>query len=180
MSVQNPASVQTAKPAEDISGDEASISSARLAQANINPETGLATDYLNHFNEAIMLLEMVSSCPECLEDFLAWQPMSYSEHFSASRFKDRQIAITAYNSADPAARHSLDSIADTMTAVLEATRGAMRSGLPPSGMQMLASRAVAWLKPLIARAGAAINGETGIDAAHPSVPQAVVDGLLKH
>jgi hypothetical protein len=29
---------------------------ARLRAANINPRTGLATDYLNHFNEAIMLL----------------------------------------------------------------------------------------------------------------------------
>ena len=42
----------------------------RLADANINPATGLATDYLNHFNEAIMLLEMLSSCPECRDDFL--------------------------------------------------------------------------------------------------------------
>jgi hypothetical protein len=28
---------------------------AVLKAANINPKTGLATDYLNHFNEAIML-----------------------------------------------------------------------------------------------------------------------------
>ena len=61
----------------------------RLADANINPATGLATDYLNHFNEAIMLLEMLSSCPECRDDFLGWRPMSYREHFAASRFKGR-------------------------------------------------------------------------------------------
>ena len=30
---------------------------AKLRAANINPRTGLATDYLNHFNEAIMLLQ---------------------------------------------------------------------------------------------------------------------------
>ena len=49
----------------------------RLTDANINPATGLATDYLNHFNEAIMLLEMLSSCPECRADFLGWRPTSY-------------------------------------------------------------------------------------------------------
>ncbi len=49
----------------------------RLRAANINPRTGLATDYLNHFNEAIMLLEMVPDIPECAEDFLGWQPLSY-------------------------------------------------------------------------------------------------------
>ncbi|MDP3655070.1 MAG: hypothetical protein Q8R67_25705, partial [Rhodoferax sp.] len=40
------------------SGDDAARA-ALLRAANINPRTGLATDYLNHFNEAIMLLEMV-------------------------------------------------------------------------------------------------------------------------
>ena len=42
---------------------------ALLSAANINPRTGLATDYLNHFNEAVMLLEMVPDMPECAEDF---------------------------------------------------------------------------------------------------------------
>src|SRR5262249_13363385 len=45
---------------------------AELRAANINPRTGLATDYLNHFNEAVMLLEMVPDMPECAEDFLHW------------------------------------------------------------------------------------------------------------
>src|SRR5450830_1066934 len=77
---------------------------ARLRAANINPRTGLATDYLNHFNEAIMLLEMLSSCPDCRDDFLGWRPMSYREHFEASRFKGRVLAIAAYDAADPSLR----------------------------------------------------------------------------
>src|SRR5262245_28249336 len=47
-----------------------------LRDANINPRTGLATDYLNHFNEAIMLLEMIPDMPECADDFLEWRPLS--------------------------------------------------------------------------------------------------------
>ena len=66
--------------ADDAPEDRANAA-VRLADANINPLTGLATDYLNHFNEAIMLLEMLSSCPECRDDFLVWRPMSYREHF---------------------------------------------------------------------------------------------------
>ena len=57
----------------------------QLRAANINPRSGLATDYLNHFNEAIMLLEMVPDMPECAEDFLTWTPLSYAEHFWADR-----------------------------------------------------------------------------------------------
>ena len=149
----------------------------RLADANINPLTGLATDYLNHFNEAIMLLEMVSSCPECRDDFLGWRPMSYREHFAASHFKGRDVALAAYDAADPALRGSLDTLADTMTAVLEATRGAMGSDMPPDAAGILAERAAASLRPLVARAGAVINGEEG--AGHTGVPQAAVDRLMK-
>lgn len=152
---------------------------SRLARANINPATGLATDYLNHFNEAIMLLEMLTSCPECIDDFLAWKPMSYREHFAASRFKDRQMAIEAYETADPAVRHRLETLTDTMTSVLAATRSAMQADLPPKATAQLAQKSAEWLKPLVARAGAVINGETGAAAAVAKAPQAAVDLLMK-
>jgi hypothetical protein len=151
----------------------------KLSDANINPATGLATDYLNHFNEAIMLLEMLSSCPDCVADFLDWKPMSYREHFIASRFKDRHMAVAAYDAADPAVRDCLDMLAGTMTAVLEATRAAMRSGLPEATAQQLAQRTVASLKPLVARAGAVINGDAEAETGQFAAPQAVVDRLMK-
>src|SRR6187399_1049655 len=94
------------------------INAARAAQlkaANINPRTGLATDYLNHFNEAIMLLEMVPDMPECAEDFLGWHPLSYAEHFTASNFKARDLAISAYESANPKIRAEFDNITGAMT-----------------------------------------------------------------
>ena len=68
----------------------APIDEARAAQlraANINPRTGLATDYLNHFNEAVMLLEMIPDMPECAEDFLGWQPLSYARAFHGIQFQ---------------------------------------------------------------------------------------------
>jgi len=37
---------------------------------------------------------------------MAWGPMSYQEHFASSRFKDRELAVAAYQAADPAARAS--------------------------------------------------------------------------
>jgi hypothetical protein len=148
-----------------------------LTDANINPATGLATDYLNHFNEAIMLLDMLSSCPDCRDDFLAWSPLSYREHFAASHFKGRDVAIAAYDAADPTLRAGLDTLARTMIAVLEATRVALGSGMPPDAAGDLAIRATASLKPLVAQAAAVINGD--IDATPHDAPQAVVDGLMK-
>src|SRR5215813_12465452 len=85
----------------------------QLKAANINPRTGLATDYLNHFNEAVMLLEMVPDLPDCAEDFLQWRPLSYPEHFTASNFKARDLAIEAYEAADPAVRAEFDHVTGT-------------------------------------------------------------------
>jgi hypothetical protein len=149
----------------------------RLADANINPKTGLATDYLNHFNEAIMLLEMLSAMPDCVDDFTAWRPMSYPEHFAASRFKEKALAIAAYEAADPIARQNLDALASTMSSILTATRDAMRTDLSPQAAGELATKAATSLKPLVARAGAVINGSAV--QIEPSVaPQAAVDALF--
>ncbi len=90
------------------------VRAARLRAANINPRTGLATDYLNHFNEAIMLLEMIPDLPESAEEFLRWHPRSYREHFMASNFRARELAIEAYDSADASIRAEFDNITSAM------------------------------------------------------------------
>src|SRR6201987_1491636 len=107
-------------------GQDAAARAAELKAANINPQTGLATDYLNHFNEANMLLEMIPDMPECAEDFQQWQPLSYAEHFTASNFKARDLAISAYDSSDPDIRAEFDQMTETMTSILTAVGSAMR------------------------------------------------------
>ncbi|MBL4601801.1 MAG: hypothetical protein JKY84_03565 [Emcibacteraceae bacterium] len=64
---------------------------------NINPQTLLATDYLNHFNEIHMLLGMLADMPDCLEDIQEWKALTYQEHFKYSIFQDKDLAIEAYN-----------------------------------------------------------------------------------
>src|SRR6202790_5083400 len=96
---------------------EEAARAALLQAANINPRTALATDYLNHFNEAIMLLEMIPDMPECADDFLDWHPLSYADHFTASNFKARDLAISAYDSADPVIRAEFDNLTSAMTSI---------------------------------------------------------------
>jgi hypothetical protein len=136
---------------------------AQLRAANINPRTGLATDYLNHFNEAIMLLEMIPDMPECAEDFLLWYPLSYREHFTASNFKARDLAIEAYESADATIRAEFDNITSAMTSILTAVSTAMREVRQDRSRATLAEQATGWVKPLVALAGAIINGGAEAD-----------------
>ena len=136
---------------------------ALLRAANINPRTGLATDYLNHFNEAVMLLEMVPDMPECAEDFLGWHPLSYREHFMASNFKARDLAIECYDSADAIVRAEFDNITSAMTSILTAVGAAMREAKQDKTRATLAEQATGWVKPLVALAGGLINGGSEAD-----------------
>jgi hypothetical protein len=136
---------------------------ARLRAANINPRTGLATDYLNHFNEAIMLLEMIPDMPECVEDFLGWRPLTYREHFMASNFKARDVAIEAYDSADAMIRAEFDNITSAMTSILIAVSTAMRKARQDKTRSILAGQATGWVKPLVMLAGGVINGSSEAD-----------------
>lgn len=156
------------------------LDSELLERSNVNPDTGLATDYLNHFNEAIMLLEMLAMAPDCIEDFLEWKPMNYVEHFTESNYTHRDVAIAAYGAASPIARISLDQLTERMTGVLVFTRDAMRAGLSAETAVSLAERVSAALKPLVARAGAIINGTaTADDETAALAPQAAVDALME-
>jgi hypothetical protein len=172
MTVPLPQHAQNGSPALD---------PARLAAANINPKTGLASDYLNHFNEAIMLLDLLPDTPECIVELIGWEPLSYQEHFAGSHFKDKELAIAAYAVAEPAARAQLDELADTMNALLVATCETFQKRGSLESANALAAETAARLKPLIARAGAVING---YDIDHTEEittgeQQATVDALLE-
>ncbi len=159
--VANPARSAAQPPRQ-----KAPINEARAAQlraANINPRTGLATDYLNHFNEAVMLLEMVPDMPECADDFLDWRPLSYGEHFHASNFKARDLAIEAYESADTVIRTEFDNITSAMTSILTAVATAMREAKQDKTRARLAEQAIVWVKPLVMLAGGVINGGSEAD-----------------
>ena len=147
------------RPTQLPMGPDAEARAALLRAANINPRTGLATDYLNHFNEAIMMLEMIPDIPDCAEDFLAWYPLSYAEHFTLSNFKARDLAIEAYESADARIRAEFDNITSTMTSILTAVGTAMREVRQDRTRATLAEQATGWVKPLVTLAGGIINGK---------------------
>jgi hypothetical protein len=159
----NPSAAKRMQKPGPETGADREARAAELRSANINPRTGLATDYLNHFNEAVMLLEMVPDIPECAEDFLCWRPMSYAEHFTASNFKARDLAIEAYNAADSRIRDEFDNITSALTSILIAVGGAMRETQHEKTRIRLAEQATGWVKPLVAQAGSIINGDGAAD-----------------
>jgi hypothetical protein len=172
------------KPANDFNSPAANgttdaARAAALKAANINPATGLATDYLNHFNEAIMLLEMIPAMPECADEFLSWEPLTYAEHFVASNFKGRELAISAYNAAADDIRIPFDEVCETMTSIVLAIRDAVAGSQQDATKTRLAENAVGWLKPLVAKAGGMINGASEAEA-DEAQPQSDADLIMSN
>ena len=143
---------------------------------NINPATGLSTDYLNHFTEAVMVLEVIGTMPECLDDLRAWKVKTYSEHFAASHFSNRDTIIAAYQSADPAVRTALDETSDVLNAMVWRTRELVLRHIGTAEVEAVARRALDRLRPLIARTAALING-TAFEPDRQG-PQAAVDAIF--
>lgn len=90
----------------------------KVADSNISQKTLLATDYLNHFNEIIMLLEMVADMPEILEECRAWQPKDYCSHFRDSTFSDRELAIEAYDCVPTKFRQPFEETIDQINRLI--------------------------------------------------------------
>jgi hypothetical protein len=128
---------------------------------NINQNTLLATDYLNHFNEIIMLLEMIPSMPECYEDAAEWQPKSYAQHFRDSGFSDAELAILAYENAPENFRQAFDTTVAAMDRlVLEAMpriKGLIEAG-EEGPLQLGVENVTRKLQSFVDVASSVING----------------------
>ncbi len=140
---------------------------------NINPVTGLSTDYLNHFTEALMALEMASEIPECLDDLKAWGPKTYAEHFAGSRFSNRDAVIDLYRSADHHLRRQVDTLGDAINGLLADARSAATSG----DIAAIGRHATATIRPLLAVLAALING-TADQPADRLSSQAAIDAMF--
>lgn len=136
----------------------------QLAAANIHPDTCLATDYLNHFNEVVMLIDMLPMMPDCAPDVVDWQPRSYVEHFEASHFKGKELAIRAYESVDPERRRAFErtvrGIDRALGDVQRLITDAPMDGLPLETIVDLTEMRV---KPLLAHAMGLINGAPPVE-----------------
>lgn len=142
-----------------------------LAAANVHPGSRLATDYLNHFNEVAMLLDMLGDMPDMAADVLDWRPRDYCAHFEATGFRDRAIVVAAYHGADPNVRARFDAACAGAEAEVLAVQARLQAD---PGAVGFAAEAAARLYASIAQADAVIHGRADANAAG----QAAADALF--
>jgi hypothetical protein len=148
---------------------------ARAKGTNVNDRTLLATDYLNHVNEIIMLLELVPDAPECLEDCRSWRPISYTEHFAASSIADRDLAIEAYPYSPPEFRGNFDRLIADMHRVIAGALASVEAAAAQGDTQRVrrvTALSVPALKILVDHASATIHGDAQV------MDQVAIDRLM--
>jgi hypothetical protein len=129
---------------------------------NINESTLIASDYLNHFHELVMLLEAISSEPEAFaDDLLSWRPLTYEEHFSESGFRDKNLAIAAYRRAPTRIRARFDEAVARLHGEAVTIIAEVASELSNTKrLDKTCAKAAERLRVLIDEANAIANGET--------------------
>jgi hypothetical protein len=149
---------------------------ARAVGSNVNEKTLLATDYLNHINEVIMLLELVPDAPECLDDCKAWAPLEYEEHFRNSGIADRELAIEAYPYSPPQYKTPFDQLVREMNRLIGISIERLDAMLALGNddqTRFVATRASQNLQDLIGQASAIIHGDDHV------LDQTQIDALMQ-
>jgi hypothetical protein len=134
---------------------------ARVRDTNICETTLLATDYLNHVNEIIMLIEMIPDMPEMLDEAKAWRPKTYVEHFAESSCPFRALAIELYPHVPTRFRTPFETTIRQLDDVIARALRLADDALAKNNPRMLRDRIGVVLEPmrrLVDVAGGIIHG----------------------
>lgn len=108
--------------------------------------SGLANDYLNIFNEVVMLIDVLPSMPEAMDDLMAWKATSYEDYFNNSKLDGHESAIKAYQTMDPKLRKEFEDLVTQLDSSATAAVAALRihhrrkGDSDPDGLKALCER----------------------------------------
>lgn len=169
------------KPTYSDSTDAVEISHDTLISANINPITHLATDYLNHFNEVLMLMELLPTMPDMAGDVMTWSPKDYISHFQDSSFQGKELAIAAYRVAPRTVKKPFEqTISEIDAFITEAQRKLMDMPLEDEiRVQLMVEETMALVQPLLGEADRLIHGrDIDFEGDETADTQADIDALF--
>jgi hypothetical protein len=146
----------------DAQADAADRELERRAAALVNPESGLANDYLNVFNELVMLVEQLPMMPDLIDDISAWRPISYKDYFAKSTLPGKQAALENYERMSADLREEFESVVADLDRCATGSVAAIRINLrrkteDPEILAALCEKASTSMHAILARATAIVN-----------------------
>ena len=135
----------------------------KRAEALVNPASGLANDYLNLFNEIVMLIEQLPIMPELIDDIQRWTPISYQNYFERSILPGKGTALENYERLDARFRRNFESVVADLdrrsTGGVAAVRRHVRTAgeSDPEGLAAICERAGANIREALDQATMLVN-----------------------
>jgi hypothetical protein len=140
----------------------------------------LSTDYLNHFAEALMLIEAVTLDDSIASELAKWRPISYRQHFTTSELRCAPHALKAYDALDHTSRGAFEALCSAMNRLVETVLLTLSDVRDPAQMVALVEIAARAFHSLLTRATRFINsGGDMRQAAYDTVElQDAIDQLM--
>ncbi|MEJ2124543.1 MAG: hypothetical protein P8Y67_04865 [Alphaproteobacteria bacterium] len=89
------------------------------ASALVNPASGVANDYMNHFNEILLMIENLPALlPEMVDELLAWKPVSYRAYFEGSPLPGSAEVLKIYDDLEEDFRHDFESMVELLDKII--------------------------------------------------------------
>lgn len=89
------------------------------AAALVNPASGIANDYLNHFNEILLMIENLPILlPDMIEDIWQWKPVSYTEYFKKSPLPGSADTLRIYDGLDKTFRNDFEAMIELLDRIV--------------------------------------------------------------
>lgn len=115
-------------------GDAVSDGLEERAAELVHPASGLANDYLNNFNEVLLLIENLPMLlPEMMDELLEWKAVTYREYFANSPLPGSEKAIEIYDSLDDDFRREFETVIDGVNAMAVASVEVIKAHRNPDG-----------------------------------------------
>jgi hypothetical protein len=162
--------------------DNDSELAARAAQL-VNPKSGIANDFLNHFNEILLLIENLPLLlPEMVDELLQWRAKTYREYFQNSNLPGSGAALEIYANLEAEFRRDFEMMVARLNLMALEDIHYIREHRGPNGeinpdevSEFCETAAAEFRTGLEAAANMVNHGQ----ASPPETPQHMADRLLR-
>jgi len=142
---------------------------------------GLSNDYLNHFSEPLMLIELAALDSAVISDLNEWRPVDYPRYFQNSQLRRAPEARAAYWRLEPGRRAAFEQLVCAMDQLVATAIRALRPPCEPEDAALVAAVTAPAMRRLIGQASAFLNsgGRDLPDSSEVEEAQSVIDRLLE-
>lgn len=139
---------------------------------------GLSTDYLNHYSEVLMLIEMASVDESIVAELSTWKPIGYRDYFLKSPLRRAASAIAAYEALVDQHRTAFEQTVQALDKLAAAAIHALQPPCHQQNVVLIGEVIGPGIRRLIDRAAAFLNSDGTVPLQCCEDPQTIIDGLI--